>query len=52
MMLRGLLAERFKLVVHNETKEQPIYALVLARTDGRLGPQMKPSTLDCFQPKH
>lgn len=48
--LRALLAERFKLVVHTETKEQPIYALVLARADGKLGPQIKPSTLDCSTP--
>jgi len=49
-MLRAMLADRFKLVVHAETKEQPIYALVLARADGRLGPQMKPSTVDCTPP--
>ena len=48
--LRALLGERFKLVVHTETKEQPVYALVLARADGKLGPQLKPSTLDCSRP--
>src|SRR5688572_7320751 len=46
-MLRSLLADRFKLVTHTETKEQPIYALVPARADGRLGAQLKRSTLDC-----
>jgi uncharacterized protein (TIGR03435 family) len=47
-MLRTLLEARFKLVTHTETREQPIYALVLARPDGRLGPQIKPTaTLDC-----
>jgi uncharacterized protein (TIGR03435 family) len=47
MMLRSLLADRFKLAVHNETKDGPIYALVLARSDGRLGPQLKKSDVDC-----
>src|SRR5688572_23886433 len=46
-MLRTLLADRFKLITHTETKEQPIYALVPARADGRLGAQLKRSTLDC-----
>jgi uncharacterized protein (TIGR03435 family) len=43
-MLRTLLAERFKLVARTEIRDQPVYALVLARTDGRLGPNLKPST--------
>src|SRR5262245_57126748 len=47
IMLRGLLAERFKLKAHAETREVPIYALVLARGDGRLGPKMKASTDTC-----
>ncbi len=45
-MLRALLKERFKLAVHTETRETPIYALVVARADRRLGPQLKPS-IDC-----
>ena len=47
LMMRTLLADRFKLVVHHETKEQAIYALVLARADGKLGPQLKPAAADC-----
>jgi uncharacterized protein (TIGR03435 family) len=46
-MLRSLLAERFKLVAHNETREMPIYALVKARPDGKLGPNLSPAAVDC-----
>ena len=46
-MLRTLLADRFGLVTHRETRELPAYALVLARRDGRLGPQLVPSDVDC-----
>jgi uncharacterized protein (TIGR03435 family) len=46
-MLRPLLAERFKLKTHTETRELPVYDLVLARSDGRLGPDMRPSKSDC-----
>ena len=33
LMLQSLLAERFKLTVHYETREGPVFALVLARGD-------------------
>lgn len=46
-MVRALLADRFKLQVHRENKEMPIYALVLAREDGKLGPKLKPAAADC-----
>ncbi|HEY1302144.1 MAG TPA: TIGR03435 family protein [Vicinamibacterales bacterium] len=47
LALRTLLAERFKLAVHWETQELPIYALVLARPDGKLGPNIHRSVVDC-----
>ena len=46
-MWRTFFAERMKLVAHVEERELDTFALVLARSDGRLGPQLKPSTLDC-----
>lgn len=46
-MVQALLAERFGLRVHREMREMPIYALVLARPDGRFGPQLHRSTMDC-----
>ena len=46
-MLQGVLADRFKLRVHAETRQVPVYALMLARSGGRLGPQLKPSTANC-----
>jgi hypothetical protein len=46
-MLRALLAERLNLLAHTETRPMQTYALVLARADGQLGPQLKPWTVDC-----
>lgn len=34
--LRALLADRFQLAVHKETKEQPIYALVVSKNGEKL----------------
>jgi uncharacterized protein (TIGR03435 family) len=47
LMLRALLADRFKLVVRNETRERPTYALVVSRNDGRLGPKLRRVDVDC-----
>jgi bla regulator protein blaR1 len=45
--LQSFLAERFKLVAHRGSKDFPVYAVVVARQDGRLGPQMTRSQMDC-----
>jgi len=37
-MVRALLAERFKLVCHMETRELPVYALVVAKGGSKLTP--------------
>lgn len=49
-MLQRLLADRFGLKTHRDTRELPVYLLVKARADGRLGPGLRPSTLDCSGP--
>jgi uncharacterized protein (TIGR03435 family) len=45
-MLKALLADRFKLVVHRDTRELPVYELQLVRTDGVLGSRLRRS--DCL----
>jgi uncharacterized protein (TIGR03435 family) len=47
VMLANLLKDRFQLATHLETREQPIYHLVLARADGRLGPELKRTSAEC-----
>ena len=46
LALRTLMADRFKLQVHRETREMDIYALVMVKP-GVPGPALKPSTTDC-----
>jgi len=46
-MLQDLLEDRFKLRAHRETREMAIYALTLARADGKLGDGLRASTVDC-----
>ncbi len=45
-MLQALLAERFKLTVHRESKEHAVYALVV----GKNGPKLKESPPDADAP--
>ncbi|MEQ1758551.1 MAG: M56 family metallopeptidase [Vicinamibacterales bacterium] len=51
-MLQSLLAERFKLAVHREVRQQPVYAWVQV-TPGRMGRQLKSHTDDagCLDPR-
>jgi len=42
-----LLADRFKLKVHTETREIPFYALMVAPNDGKIGAKLKPSAAAC-----
>lgn len=46
-MLRTLLAERFALKTHVESRLMPAYALVMARDDRRPGPGLRPPAVDC-----
>jgi uncharacterized protein (TIGR03435 family) len=48
-MVRTMLADRFKLAVHEETRERSVYALVRARGDGQLGPRLRPLDIDCAE---
>jgi uncharacterized protein (TIGR03435 family) len=41
LMMRSLLADRFKLAVHTEAREVPVLAFVLAKP-GKIGPQLRP----------
>ena len=41
LMMRSLLADRFKLVAHWENQQVPVFKAVLAKT-GKLGPNLEP----------
>ena len=47
LMLQRLLEERFHLASHAETRDMPVYALVLANSDRRPGPALRRSAVDC-----
>jgi uncharacterized protein (TIGR03435 family) len=47
VMLKGWLADRFRLAARVEVREQPIYALVPSRSNGQPGPMLKPSAHQC-----
>jgi uncharacterized protein (TIGR03435 family) len=50
-MMQSLLKERFKLDLHTETQQRPIYALT-SEAPGKLGPQLHPhsDTVPCAAP--
>lgn len=50
-MLQALLADRFKMAAKMEKRELQGYALVKSRADGRLGPNLKPTTTACVGPR-
>jgi len=48
-MLRTLLAERFGLRTRSDTRQASVYVLSVARSDGRLGSRLTPSSPECIQ---
>jgi uncharacterized protein (TIGR03435 family) len=46
-LVRRLLEDRFALKTHTEPRELPLFELVVARRDGKLGERLRPSTLQC-----
>lgn len=46
-MLRAMLADRFKLQLHTESRQRDGYALVVARDDRRLGSSLRRVGTDC-----
>jgi uncharacterized protein (TIGR03435 family) len=46
-MVRTLIMERFRLKVHPGTRELPVYELVLANSNGKLGPRLVSSKIEC-----
>src|SRR5688500_2670185 len=46
-MVRALLIRRFRMAAHTERRDRPVYALLPARADGRLGPRLRRLDADC-----
>jgi uncharacterized protein (TIGR03435 family) len=48
LMVRSLLAERFKMAVHYETRQEPVYGLLLVKP-GATGPKLRehPAAVPC-----
>jgi uncharacterized protein (TIGR03435 family) len=50
LMLRQLLADRFRLKLHMEQRDMPIFVLTRAHADGTLGAQLEKLSIDCSTP--
>ena len=49
-LVRALLADRFNLLVHEERREMPVYSLVTARPDRKLGERLRRFEGECGEP--
>ena len=49
-MLRGLLAERFSLEVHRESRQMSTYVMTMVARSGKPGPQLRPANAQCAPP--
>jgi uncharacterized protein (TIGR03435 family) len=45
--VQSLLEDRFKLMLHREVHNMPVYSLVVARKGGAPGPRLRRSSTDC-----
>jgi bla regulator protein blaR1 len=48
-MLQALLKDRFQLRAHEETRELPVYSMVMERSDRRLGPALRVAAGGCTE---
>jgi len=46
--MQSFFEKQLGLTTHRETRTFPVYAMVTTSKDGRPGPSLKPSTIDCF----
>jgi uncharacterized protein (TIGR03435 family) len=49
-MPQSLLADRFKLQVHHESRQGAVYALTFAKVNSTTGPHLRPSSVGCPGP--
>ena len=47
LMMQALLADRFRLAAHTETRQSLVYVLMVARSDRGLGSGLRQSDVDC-----